>query len=211
MSSKSMAKSVLVTGAVTLAATRTAFITGAPLAPLRVSSQSGGVSPSAAARGNEATKTIGLTSAMLATSTALAMTRFVKRRSQIPRKAVESKKTQCVHPDKPMMFACADCPRRGKSAGLDDEPVALAAFVGEAVCSNVSSKKTQCVHPDKPMMFACADCPRRGKSAGLDDEPLAAAAFVGECACSNVSSKKTQCVHPDKPMMFACADCPRRG
>ncbi|CAJ1338985.1 unnamed protein product [Effrenium voratum] len=24
-----------------------------------------------------------------------------------------AKKTQCVHPDKPMMFACADCPRRG--------------------------------------------------------------------------------------------------
>ncbi|CAE7942069.1 FTSH1, partial [Symbiodinium necroappetens] len=23
------------------------------------------------------------------------------------------RKTQCVHPDKPMMFACADCPRRG--------------------------------------------------------------------------------------------------
>eukprot|EP00435_Cladocopium_sp_Y103_P014584 s2090_g3.t1 len=26
---------------------------------------------------------------------------------------VVSKKTKCVHPDKPMMFACADCPRRG--------------------------------------------------------------------------------------------------
>ena len=23
------------------------------------------------------------------------------------------RKTQCLHPDKPMMFACADCPRRG--------------------------------------------------------------------------------------------------
>eukprot|EP00435_Cladocopium_sp_Y103_P023817 s738_g5.t2 len=211
MSSKSMTKSVLVTGAVALAATRTAFITGVPL---RVSSQSGSLSPSgaaggttatayAASGGSEATKTIGLTSAMLATSTALAMTRFVKRRSQIPRKAVESKKTQCVHPDKPMMFACADCPLRGKSAGLDDEPLAAAAFVGECACSNASSnsKKTQCVHPDKPMMFACADCPRRGKSAGLD----------GEAVCSNANSKKTQCVHPDKPMMFACADCPRRG
>jgi len=27
--------------------------------------------------------------------------------------AVVSKKDRCVHPDKPMMFACADCPRRG--------------------------------------------------------------------------------------------------
>ncbi|CAL1146629.1 unnamed protein product [Cladocopium goreaui] len=26
---------------------------------------------------------------------------------------VVAKKTKCVHPDKPMMFACADCPRRG--------------------------------------------------------------------------------------------------
>eukprot|EP00434_Breviolum_minutum_P047002 symbB.v1.2.044366.t1/scaffold39267.1/size229/1 len=34
-----------------------------------------------------------------------------------------------------MMFACADCPRRGKSAEFDDEPLAAAAFVGECACA----------------------------------------------------------------------------
>ncbi|CAK9054786.1 unnamed protein product [Durusdinium trenchii] len=39
------------------------------------------------------------------------------------------RKSQCLHPDKPAMFACADCPRRtSKSAseeGLDSQPVAV--------------------------------------------------------------------------------------
>eukprot|EP00438_Fugacium_kawagutii_P024061 Skav212924 [mRNA] locus=scaffold374:270764:271295:- [translate_table: standard] len=73
-------------------------------------------------------------------------------------------KTQCLHPDKPAMFACADCPRRNSKAAMEDgsdQPMAVAAFVGEEVASNVCSRKTQCLHPDKPAMFACADCPRR--------------------------------------------------
>ena len=134
-----------------------------------------------------------------------------------------ARKTQCLHPDKPMMFACADCPRRNSKAAteaneLDSEPMAVAAFVGEEVASTGRARKTQCLHPDKPMMFACADCPRRNSKAAteaneLDSEPMAVAAFVGEevastaCGCA----RKTQCLHPDKPMMFACADCPRRN
>ncbi|CAE7940373.1 CHD1L [Symbiodinium necroappetens] len=130
-----------------------------------------------------------------------------RKRSTSSRVAVaaQCKKTQCVHPDKPMMFACADCPRRGVAPELDQEPLAAAAFLGESIPCNTCSKKTQCVHPDKPMMFACADCPRRGVAPELDEEPLAAAAFLGESVPSNTCSKKTQCVHPDKPMMFACA------
>jgi len=136
---------------------------------------------------------------------------------------VTSKKTQCLHPDKPMMFACADCPRRGAKAcmvaeaDLDGAEVATAAYLGESLCSDaaVTSKKTQCLHPDKPMMFACADCPRRGGKAPLlaEEEPgaaeVAAAGYLGECP--GAPGKKTQCLHPDKPMMFACSDCPRRG
>ena len=132
-----------------------------------------------------------------------------------------ARKTQCLHPDKPMMFACADCPRRNSKAAteandLDSEPIAVAAFVGEEV-STGPARKTQCLHPDKPMMFACGDCPRRNSKAAteandLDSEPMAVAAFVGEevsagCGCA----RKTQCLHPDKPMMFACGDCPRRN
>ena len=130
-----------------------------------------------------------------------------------------SRKTQCLHPDKPSMFACADCPRRNSKAatdeGLEAQPMAVAAFVGEEVRSNACSRKTQCLHPDKPSMFACADCPRRNSKAatdeGLEAQPMAVAAFVGEEVRSNACSRKTQCLHPDKPSMFACADCPRRN
>ena len=145
---------------------------------------------------------------------------------KVSRKAISSRsstqgqcgrKTQCLHPDKPMMFACADCPRRNSKAAsedLDAQPMAVAALVGEEVASNACCRKTQCLHPDKPMMFACADCPRRNsKAAGedLDAQPMAVAALVGEEVTSNACCRKTQCLHPDKPMMFACADCPRRN
>jgi len=125
---------------------------------------------------------------------------------------MQGKKTQCLHPDKPIMFACADCPRRGgviAQGDLDD--VAVAAYSGEGT-SGVLAKKTQCLHPDKPIMFACADCPRRNSAAPQPDvvsAAAAAAAFIGEGAAG--AAKKTQCLHPDKPIMFACADCPRRG
>jgi len=111
----------------------------------------------------------------------------------------QSKKSRCLHPDKPVMFSCADCPRRGNKC----MPEAAAAFAGE-LCE---AKKSRCLHPDKPAMFACSDCPRRsGKS---PDEPhMAAAAFLGE---EVVVSTKARCLHPDKPVMFACSDCPRRG
>jgi len=82
------------------------------------------------------------------------------------------RKTQCLHPDKPAMFACADCPRRNSKAamdeGLDTQPMAVAAFVGEEVATNACGRKTQCLHPDKPAMFACADCPRRNSKAAMD-------------------------------------------
>ena len=128
------------------------------------------------------------------------------------------RKSQCLHPDKPAMFACADCPRRtSKSAseeGLDSQPVAVAAFIGEEVASSACGRKSQCLHPDKPAMFACADCPRRtSKSAseeGLDSQPVAVAAFIGEEVATSACGRKSQCLHPDKPAMFACADCPRR-
>ncbi|CAE7942522.1 unnamed protein product, partial [Symbiodinium sp. KB8] len=134
-------------------------------------------------------------------------------------------KTQCLHPDKPMMFACADCPRRNSKAAseadeLGSEPMAVAAFVGEEVAATKGgcAGKTQCLHPDKPMMFSCADCPRRNSKASseadeLGSEPMAVAAFVGEevAATKGGCAGKTQCLHPDKPMMFACADCPRRN
>eukprot|EP00411_Alexandrium_monilatum_P031427 CAMPEP_0175371076 /NCGR_PEP_ID=MMETSP0095-20121207/21533_1 /TAXON_ID=311494 /ORGANISM="Alexandrium monilatum, Strain CCMP3105" /LENGTH=452 /DNA_ID=CAMNT_0016669237 /DNA_START=10 /DNA_END=1370 /DNA_ORIENTATION=- len=122
---------------------------------------------------------------------------------------MQGKKTQCLHPDKPIMFACADCPRRGgviAQGDLDD--VAVAAYSGEGT-SGVLAKKTQCLHPDKPIMFACADCPRRnGKACVTECGATAAAAFVGECetGCVAQNAKKTQCLHPDKPVMFACAD-----
>ena len=129
------------------------------------------------------------------------------------------RKTQCLHPDKPAMFACADCPRRNSKAamdeGLDTQPIAVAAFVGEEVATNACGRKTQCLHPDKPAMFACADCPRRNSKAamdeGLDTQPMAVAAFVGEEVAANACGRKTQCLHPDKPAMFTCADCPRRN
>lgn len=154
-----MSKSMMIAGAMALAASRTGFAV-TPQRAVDAPSPSGGAADglliSSGSQGGM--PLIGAT-AMLGAGTALAM-RTAKRRSILSRKAVDGKKTQCVHPDKPMMFACADCPRRGKCGELDDEPLAVAAFVGE--CSDVSSKKTQCVHPDKPMMFACADCPRRG-------------------------------------------------
>jgi hypothetical protein len=131
-----------------------------------------------------------------------------------------AKKTQCLHPDKPAMFACGDCPRRGGKAAqgqLDGSEIATAAFIGECSAGSAESgaKKTQCLHPDKPMMFACGDCPRRGGKAAtaaqgeIDGTEIAAAAFIGEC--TQPGAKKTQCLHPDKPAMFACGDCPRRG
>ena len=126
------------------------------------------------------------------------------------------RKTQCLHPDKPAMFACADCPRRNSKTAMDEgleQPMAVAAFVGEEVASNACGRKTQCLHPDKPAMFACADCPRRNSKTAMDEglEPMAVAAFVGEEVASNACGRKTQCLHPDKPAMFACADCPRRN
>jgi len=71
-----------------------------------------------------------------------------------------AKKTQCLHPDKPLMFACGDCPRRGGK--MEQQAVAVAAYAGEEVVVGEVAKKTQCLHPDKPLMFACGDCPRRG-------------------------------------------------
>jgi len=123
-----------------------------------------------------------------------------------------AKKDRCVHPDKPMMFACADCPRRGGMTGtaeaeFDGQLMSAAAYVGEGMPAEVCAKKDRCVHPDKPMMFACADCPRRGGMTGTAEAELdgqcacAAAAYVGEgmpaevCACA----EKDRCVHPDKP------------
>jgi len=77
---------------------------------------------------------------------------------------VDTKKTQCLHPDKPAMFACGDCPRRGGK--MEEQTMAVAAFAGEEIAlytaGNVVAKKDQCVHPDKALMFACGDCPRRG-------------------------------------------------
>ena len=124
-------------------------------------------------------------------------------------------KSRCLHPDKPMMFACADCPRRANAAaeGLDEQPIAVAAFLGEEAASKGCCAKSRCLHPDKPMMFACADCPRRANAAaeGLDEQPMAVAAFVGEEVASKGCCAKSRCLHPDKPMMFACPDCPRRA
>jgi len=47
-----------------------------------------------------------------------------------------AKKTQCLHPDKPIMFACADCPRRGSKcfmgpevAASEDDMLSAAALV----------------------------------------------------------------------------------
>ncbi|CAJ1423903.1 unnamed protein product [Effrenium voratum] len=170
--------------------------------------------------------TQGLPMALGVASLAAGVRRAASRRCRVSRKAISSRsstqgqcgrKTQCLHPDKPMMFACADCPRRNSKAAsedLDAQPMAVAALVGEEVTSNACCRKTQCLHPDKPMMFACADCPRRNSKAAsedLDAQPMAVAALVGEEVTSNACCRKTQCLHPDKPMMFACADCPRRN
>merc|ERR1719456_1779010 len=68
-------------------------------------------------------------------------------------------KSQCLHPDKPIMFACGDCPRRGGKAAtaaeaeFDGSEIATAVFLGE--CTSQAAKKSQCLHPDKPIMFAC--------------------------------------------------------
>jgi len=76
----------------------------------------------------------------------------------------DAKKTQCIHPDKPLMFACGDCPRRGGK--MEQQPFAVAAYAGEEIGlgaeTGVVTKKSQCLHPDKPLMMACGDCPRRG-------------------------------------------------
>lgn len=122
------------------------------------------------------------------------------------------KKDRCVHPAKPLMFACGDCPRKGGMTS-SDSVCSAAAFVGVAD-DNVLSKKDRCLHPDKPLLLACGDCPRRGGK--IASEPLAAAALVGELVdedglTSTICSKKDRCVHPDKPLMFACGDCPRKG
>eukprot|EP00929_Paragymnodinium_shiwhaense_P089807 TRINITY_DN49_c0_g2_i1.p1 TRINITY_DN49_c0_g2~~TRINITY_DN49_c0_g2_i1.p1 ORF type:complete len:1669 (+),score=594.41 TRINITY_DN49_c0_g2_i1:98-5104(+) len=122
-------------------------------------------------------------------------------------------KSQCLHPDKPLMLACGDCPRRGAMPAADTEAgvQAAAAVVGESTAAPMV--KSQCLHPDKPLMFACHDCPRKGKMAmpSADDEAdvQAAAAFVGES--TTPPQAKSQCLHPDKPLMFACHDCPRKG
>jgi len=51
----------------------------------------------------------------------------------------DSKKSRCLHPDKPAMFACSDCPRR--SGKCSDEPqMAVASFLAEEVAD---SKKIQ--------------------------------------------------------------------
>merc|ERR1719221_890263 len=134
-----------------------------------------------------------------------------------------AKKSQCLHPDKPVMFACGDCPRRGgkvataAEAELDGSVMATAAFIGEGAIRCTGAKKSQCLHPDKPVMFACGDCPHRGgkvataAEAELDGSVIATAAFIGEGATGCTGAKKSQCLHPDKPVMFACGDCPRRG
>lgn len=73
-------------------------------------------------------------------------------------------KTQCLHPDKPAMFACGDCPRRGKGKRhADDEIIAAAAFVGEC----------QTPQLDKPVQYACATCPNRRGGCGDSTETLA--------------------------------------
>lgn len=72
-------------------------------------------------------------------------------------------KTQCLHPNQPVMFACNDCPRKGKMAlSTEDQPddvLAAAAYAGET--KPAPHQKTQCLHPDKPTFLACADCPRK--------------------------------------------------
>ncbi|CAK9074545.1 unnamed protein product [Durusdinium trenchii] len=48
-----------------------------------------------------------------------------------------AKKSRCVHPDKPMMFACADCPRRG-FCGTSAVPKAASARSGRSARAAVA-------------------------------------------------------------------------
>ncbi|CAK9054115.1 unnamed protein product [Durusdinium trenchii] len=90
------------------------------------------------------------------------------------------RKSQCLHPDKPAMFACADCPRRtSKSASEENKPAMFACAdcprrtsksASEEVATKACGRKSQCLHPDKPAMFACADCPRRMSKTALEIE-----------------------------------------
>jgi len=61
------------------------------------------------------------------------------RRSAVTTRVCDSKKDQCYHPDKPMMFACGDCPRRGGKCSLEapDTQFAAAAFVSERCAQDV--------------------------------------------------------------------------
>ena len=75
-----------------------------------------------------------------------------------------SRKTQCLHPDKPSMFACAGTApaataRQPQMRVWKHSQWQVAAFVGEEVRSNACSRKTQCLHPDKPSMFCLCRLP----------------------------------------------------
>lgn len=50
-------------------------------------------------------------------------------------------KSKCIHPNRPLSQACADCPRRGRMQLSMDDIVMV---------SVQSKKKSKCVHPDRP-------------------------------------------------------------
>lgn len=69
--------------------------------------------------------------------------------------SMAGKKTKCIHPDRPVAKACADCPRRkGRFAPAG-------AATNDAQGWMVMAKKEKCIHPDRPRDKACADCPNK--------------------------------------------------
>jgi len=69
--------------------------------------------------------------------------------------SMAGKKTKCIHPDRPVAKACADCPRRkGRFAPAG-------AATNDAQGWMLMAKKEKCIHPDRPRDKACADCPNK--------------------------------------------------
>ena len=113
----------------------------------------------------------------------------------------------------PVQTAPAVTARQATDEGLEAQPMAVAAFVGEEVRSKCLQQEDTMSAPRQaldvlPVQTAPAATARQPQMRVLEAQPMAVAAFVGEEVRSNACSRKTQCLHPDKPSMFACAGLP---
>jgi len=124
------------------------------------------------------------------------------------RTCLAAKKSQCLHPDKPMIFACADCPRRGGEcsvasvdAGGDSDGVLSAAAL-------VSRRQTPRVQNTTDRLGLDAPSPKSARQCTSDAVLAQVTAMSSEASANEAPVRTLQAITAQVLAVLATASIP---